>query len=158
MVQLPYMELEFANLSNDTRAWFITTYAGKYVGVPSASWIFVFEIPPPRCLCIRIFDSPAPLWELRAICELAEKNAPPEILVTDNVRLQHVLVSAGSAFSKPAKAYIDKPLARLPEIPSCLRSLAEVLNDRGFESQTLDGKNAMFESWRTRYNEKLGSE
>ncbi|CAG9240000.1 conserved hypothetical protein [Paraburkholderia caribensis] len=157
LVNLPYTELESANLSNDTRVWFVTTYAGKYVGVLSASWLFVFELPPPCCLCIRIFDSPAPAWEHRAICELAEKHSPPDILVTDKVGLQHALVSAGSTFSKPAKAYIDKALSRFPEIPSCLRSLEEVLNDREFQSQSLDGKNAMFASWRTRYNEKLAS-
>ncbi|WP_233808649.1 hypothetical protein [Paraburkholderia sp. HP33-1] len=158
MVQLPYMELEFADFGNDTRIWFITTYAGKYVGVPSASWLFVFEIPRPSCLCLRIFDNPGSAWEHKAICELADKDSPPDILVTDNVRLQHALVSAGSTFSKPAKAYIDKMLTRFPEITSCLRSLEAVLNDRGFQSQTLEGKNAMFELWRTTFNENLASE
>jgi hypothetical protein len=89
---------------------------------------------------------------------MAEKGSPPDVLVTDNVRLQHVLVSAGSAFSKPAKAYIDKRVAGLPEILGCLRTMQEVLNDREFQCQNLDGKNAMFESWRRGYNEKLGPE
>jgi hypothetical protein len=36
--------------------------------------------------------------------------------------------------------------------------MQEVLNDREFQCQNLDGKNAMFESWRRGYNEKLGPE
>ncbi|BCQ28131.1 hypothetical protein NK8_63200 (plasmid) [Caballeronia sp. NK8] len=152
MFNIPYMEWDETRLSDDSRAWFIATYPGKVVGIPTASWLFVCEIPHPRCLCLHIFDAPASGWVHRAICEIAATNTPPDLLVTDETRLQHALVSVGSSFTKPAKAYIDKSLMGMPEIPAFLRCLEEVLNDPLFQKQSIGEKNATFDSWRTKYN------
>ena len=156
MSHLRYNELADIELNGDIRAWFVTTYPGKYVGVPSAAWIVVFEIPRPHFVCIQIVDSPGPLWVHEKICALAKRQPNPEILVTDNVRLQSALVSAGSTFSKPAKTYIDKPMSKFPELTTGLKSVVDVLNDERL-GQSVSEKNVSFASWCARYNDRLAS-
>ncbi len=153
MPESPTRSWDSSSLHNDSRAWFVTKWPGKYAGAPEADILFVFEIPRPRCLCIRLVANSTQGWEHQVLCSPASIFPPPETLITDNTKLQHALVSAGARFQNPATAYLEKPITLMPVIHQCILSLTELLNSPTF--QTLSGINELnegLESWRTKYN------
>lgn len=126
----------FFDAPNESRAWFVTKWPGKYAGAPEAEMLFVLEIPRSRCLSIQLVADSTRGWEHQVLCRLASENASPDALITDNSRLQHILVSVGASFQKPATSYLDKPITLMPAIHQCIRSLTELLNRPAFQAQS----------------------
>lgn len=71
-----------------------------------------------------------------AISQPGTSRQTPDVLITDFTRLQHVLVSVGSSFQKPATAYLDKPITLMPAIERSIRSLVDELNQVPLETQS----------------------
>jgi hypothetical protein len=153
MAKSPTRSWDSSTLHNDSRAWFVTKWPGKYAGAPDADILFVFEIPRPRCLCIQLVAHSTQGWEHQVLCDLASTFPAPEVLITDNTKLQHALVSAGASFQNPATAYLEKPITLMPAIRQCLLSLMELLNTPAFQTlSAISELNEGLESWRTKYN------
>lgn len=138
-------------LRNDSRAWFVTTFPGKFAGTPDAELLFVVEIPRSHCLCIRLFP-PTAGWEFQALSSLAAQHTSPDVLITDHTRLQSSLVNAGASFKKPATAYLHKPITLMPAISQCIHSLVDILNELMPSHSSLDTINTKLEAWRIAYN------
>jgi hypothetical protein len=127
-------------------------------GAPEGEKLFVLEIPRSRCLCIQLVRDCTHGWEHQVLCNLASANSSPDALIIDDSRLQHVLVSAGASFQKPATAYLDKLITLMPAIHQCLLSLMDLLNQPTFQAQSAISKlNEALESWRVRYNRHDGA-
>ncbi len=92
------------------------------------------------------------------LCNLAAANSSPDALITDNSRLQHVLVTARANFQKPATAYLDKAITLMPAIHQCILSLKELFNQQTFKAQSaISQLNEALESWRVGYNRRDGA-
>jgi hypothetical protein len=155
MHQHPPRQWDSSTLENSSRAWFVTKWPGKYAGTPDADILFAIEIPRSHCLHIQLSPKSTPGWEHTVLCQLANVYLSPDVLITDNTRLLHALVSAGSGFQKPATAYLDKPITLMPAIHKCLLSLADAFNLPIFQTQSsIDRLNEELESWRIGYNNR----
>jgi hypothetical protein len=153
MIRGESAQWDSAALWNDSRAWFVTAFPGKFAGAPDDEMLFVVEIPRSHCLLIRLFH-PSPGWEYQALSRLAAQYPSPDVLITDHTRLQHPLVSAGASFEKPATAYLHKPITLMPAIAQCIRSLVDVLTELMPSHNPTDGINAKLEAWRIAYNSR----
>ena len=65
---------------------------------------------------------------------LATRIFAPDILVIDNTRLLHVLVSTGISFQKSASQYFDKPITLIPAIQWCILPCTDALNQYPFHT------------------------
>jgi len=140
-------------LSDSSSAWFVTEWNGKYAGAPAARLMFVISIPRSKCLTIRLFQDAAPNWQYNELIRLAATVSPPDHLITDDVCLESVIVAAGSAFKAPASAFLDKTIALMPAVRTCLKSLEAVLNSSILQSvPVISVLNNVLESWRLEYN------
>jgi hypothetical protein len=144
-----------AIVGNDSQAWFVTKWPGKHAGAPEAELLFVVVIPQSLCLCAQLFENPDLGWEFTHLIELARAHPSPDVLATDSVKLQHVLVSVGSNFVRPASAYLDKPITLMPAVSKCTYSFMEVLNAPAFSGlSTVRQRNDALEVWRSNYNRR----
>ncbi|WNC94916.1 hypothetical protein RI103_34010 [Paraburkholderia sp. FT54] len=158
MARIPGQEWDSSTLHDRSRAWFVTKWPGNYAGAPDMEMLFVIEIPNSRCLCMKLFPSAGRGWEHQVLNDLAATHQAPDALITDDTRLQHVLVTVGSSFQQPAIAYLDKPITLMPAIHRCLVSLTEILNQPLFQSQlSTEKRNEALELWRIGYNDRDGA-
>ncbi|WP_321931885.1 hypothetical protein [Paraburkholderia guartelaensis] len=154
-MQDPPLEWDTSALSNDSRAWFITTWPGKVANAPDAEMLFVLELPSARCLSIQLVVDSTRGWQHQALSRLASISPAPDILITDNSKLHHFLVSAGASFHKPATSYLDKPITLMPAIHQCILSLMELFNEPAFRTRSgISNLNEALESWRVVYNRR----
>lgn len=142
-------------LNDRSRAWFVTRWPGRIVGVADAQLLFVVDIRACRCLCFRLFSAASAHWAYDPLVELLRLFSAPEALVTDDSRLQHVLAAAGASLENPASPFLDKSITMTPAIHDCIKSLEGLFNSPEFQMlKSMDTVNEALESWRSRYNER----
>jgi hypothetical protein len=143
-----------ASLDERSRAWYVTKLNGRCAGAPSCEILLVIQIPQPCCIIAKLFPISAKGWEHIALRALVT-DSPPTILITDDKKLMHTLVSVGSSLERPATPYLDKPIALMPAIDQCVRSMVSILNGEPFTTgASIDRLNEAFEIWRLDYNRR----
>ena len=142
-----------AILSNETRAWFVTTWNGKCAGSASMDFLFAIEIPKSRCIAARLCNKSEGEWK-HQITDIASVAKPPDLLITDAKKMLPALAILAASFQKPTSALLDVPITLMPAIERCISKLMDKLNDPAFQSlESVDLRNVELDAWRAEYNE-----
>ncbi len=95
-----------AKLRNDSSAWFVNTWDGRFAGSPECELLFAIEVPGQLCLAVRLFPKSEQEWQRRALSSLARTSVSPDYLLTDMNEMLPILVTFGASLETVATAHL----------------------------------------------------